>query len=179
MAVGVHVGYGRRAPLLEIEWGVADHHGDPLYISDDHRYPRPGWLFLVVYGPQITHGDIEIQYTMGMDRFYCEHWQIPLAVGIINETVMLHTTSSSIYFHPSDEWVEEVARQLVSGERMVIRCGPVRGGLHHEEYPDEPLTVCRVELRRCGDDFDNNRYDNTLVKELRTSNCLFCPEGSP
>jgi hypothetical protein len=160
-----------RAPMMEsrILYNV---HPDPLWISEDYLMPRPGWLFLVMYRPRVTQGEFRFHYELGTPMYACTHERMPFMVRKTQEEVdhpdFYARYLTGTYFHPSDEWVREVARQFHTGERTLMRRG--------ERFSDrdEHLTPCTVEIYRTGRDFRLNRYDYAEDSVLLDPACVGC-----
>ena len=165
----------KRAPDMDSR-DVYDAHPDALWLSPDHLYPQPGWLFLVAYGPRIENGSFTYTYIPGMDHFFCDHWLIPMTVRVAGGSVGRDREGfASTYHHPSEEWVREVARQLISGEREIQK--------HYRDYDrwigplvvhTAHIPVCTVDIFRKIDPSTPDYETSTLVQEMKAPSCIGC-----
>lgn len=124
-------------PGMEI---VHDTHPDPLIVASEYsQAPPPGWLFLRAIGTTDRGFDPVILDDPRDDH---EHSALSLPVIVVHPGPD-HTEAlgvSPLYHHPSDEWVREVARQLLAGERRII----YGTGF----WQRSSTQVCRVHLYR-------------------------------
>jgi hypothetical protein len=172
----MHLMESRRAPLM-IDYDFIDLHPDPLWISGDHPCPEPGWLFLVAYGPNVEDDIFRVTYTLDMDQFWDTHQHIPLSIRYTgrDEHAFGGRSYATVYHHPSEEWIREVARQLIAGERAIRKINrnyAIWSGDFTDRAADIP--VCTVEIYRKGDKNVREYVTSTLVQELKTPSCIGC-----
>lgn len=96
--------------------GIKDDHLNPLVITEEHFYRSPPeWLSITMYG--VTHMPEDVVFS-GHDL--SGHMYVSFPVQILSTAGKLSCLGDrATYTHPSDEWVREVARQLITGERKI------------------------------------------------------------
>lgn len=143
---------------------VTDNHPDPLIVSSAYPHPEPGWLYLRAYGTseQLYMGE----WVMEHGPLYHEPLSLPITTVYPEHGAQSALFPAPTYHHPSDEWVREVARQLLTGERKL--------SYQRRRYAVAPcdVDVCQVTLYRAHP--DQHRLHAYTIEEILTSpDCQF------
>lgn len=128
--------------------GVKDFHPDPLAMAEEYFYASPPeWLHITMYG--VTHMPEDAMFS---SHVLSSHMQVSFPVQVLDGNGELSYLGEHVaYTHPSDEWVQEVARQLIAGERQIS---------YYEHLPTR-LDVCQVAVHR----------NTSCVEVLRSPRC--------
>jgi hypothetical protein len=98
--------YMTRWKLYAREWNsvFGDRHPDPLIVSDQYLSFPVGWYLLEVIG--------------STDRTTMVNLRMSVSVATGNG--LMKPALREVYHHPSWEYVNEIARQILTGDRLVF-----------------------------------------------------------